>query len=112
MKSYFRMIGYVRPHAKILLTASACMLLTTLFKSSPIALLIPLIDRIIADKPIIIPNPESIPIWITDFIYKINTMPRIWMLNGVIIIAVAFTLFKVISLYWQTYLMSDVLDAG
>jgi len=107
MSNYLRMISYVRPHAKTLFAASGCMFLTTIFKSSPIAMLIPVIDRIIADKPIIVPNPQEIPVFIMDFIYKINTMPRLWILNAIIIIAVGFTLMKAIFQYGQTYLMSD-----
>jgi len=101
------MISHVRPHAKVMFLAVVCMFLTTVFKNSPIALLIPVIDRIIADKPIVIPNPEGIPVFLLDFIYKINAMPRLWMLNAIIVLAVVFTLFKALSQYWQTYLMSD-----
>ena len=62
-------------------------------------MLVPLIDRIIADKPIVVPQPESIPVFLLDFIYRINAMPRLVMLNWIIGIAVALTLFKAFFQY-------------
>lgn len=108
MQQYLRLIGYVRNHMRIFLVSVGAMLLTSLFKSSPITMLIPLIDRIIADRPVVLPQTQGIPDFVLRIIDQINAMPRLVMLNWIIGSAVVLTLLKGVTLYWQTYLMNDM----
>ncbi len=90
------------------LLSVGAMLLTSLFKTSPITMLIPIIDRIIADRPVVLPNTQGIPEFVLNLVEQINSMPRMTMLNVIIVAAVVLTLLKSICFYWQTYLMNDM----
>jgi subfamily B ATP-binding cassette protein MsbA len=108
MNVYFRLIHYVRMHTRMFILSVSSMLLTSLFKTSPITMLIPIIDRIIADRPVELPNTKGIPTFVLDLVARINEMPRMTMLNFIIAAAVVLTLLKGVTFYWQTYLMNDM----
>lgn len=108
MNPYLRLFQYIRQHGRIFVFSVVAMLLTSLFKSSPIAMLIPLIDRIIADRPVVVPQTQGIPDFVLGWIDQINAMPRTTMLNIIIAAAVIMTLLKSVFMYWQTYLMNDM----
>jgi subfamily B ATP-binding cassette protein MsbA len=108
MHTYLRMVGYVRQNMRIFVVSVGAMILTSLFKSSPIAMLIPLVDRIIADRPIVLPQTQGIPAFVLELIERVNAMPRLTMLNYIIAAAVILTLLQSFFFYWQTYLMNDM----
>lgn len=108
MNVYLRLIQYVRAHARMFVLSVGAMLLTSLFKTSPITMLIPIVDRIIADRPVVLPNTQGIPAFILNLVDQINAMPRMTMLNVIIAAAVVLTLLKSVTFYWQTYLMNDM----
>lgn len=108
MNVYIRLIQYVRAHSRMFILSVAAMLLTSLFKTSPITMLIPIIDRVIADRPVVLPDTQGIPEFVLNLIDQINAMPRMAMLNVIIAAAVVLTLLKSVTFYWQTYLMNDM----
>ncbi|MFT5207361.1 MAG: subfamily B ATP-binding cassette protein MsbA [Candidatus Omnitrophota bacterium] len=108
MKNYLRLISFVRPHIKILGLAAVCMFTTTLFKNSPIALIIPVFDRIFANKPIIVPDRQRLPQFLLDVIDRLNAMDPLTLLGAIVVISVVMTTVFAISRYLQTILMNEV----
>src|SRR5688572_8834327 len=108
MKTYRRLLKYVLPHWHVLGAAFICMFFTSLFEASPLAMIVPLVDRIMADKLIVIPNYEQIPVFITDFVNRINAMPRLMVLNVLIVSGMVVVLLRSVFEYLYSYFMSDV----
>ncbi|MFC2140519.1 ABC transporter ATP-binding protein [Candidatus Auribacterota bacterium] len=105
MQSYRKLIKFLIPHWKILLAASGCMFFVSIFENISVTAAIPFIDKIIADKPIEIPNPEWIPNFVEGFIAKINALSRLDLLIQISIWLVILYFFKGISVYGKSYLM-------
>ncbi len=108
MKNYFRFIKLILPHGGIFALAIACMVLSSLFGASPLALIIPLVDRIISGKDIIVPVGVELPAVIDSLIIRVNAMPRIQLLNSMTFMIVVIFLLKGMFEFLQSYLMSDV----
>ncbi|MFA6636608.1 MAG: ABC transporter ATP-binding protein [Candidatus Omnitrophota bacterium] len=108
MKTYTRFIRLLLPHWPVFLAAVICMILSSAFSASPIALIIPLVDKVITGKDIIPPDGVVLPQLIQNGIDKVNTLPRIQLLNIMTGIVVIVFLFKGIFEYLKSYLMGDV----
>ncbi|MDP8299927.1 MAG: ABC transporter transmembrane domain-containing protein [Candidatus Tantalella remota] len=108
MKNYLRFIKLILPHGGIFALAVACMILSSLFGASPLALIIPLVDRIISGKDIIIPAGVELPTMIDNLIIQVNGMSRLQLLNTMTLMIVIIFLLKGVSEFLKSYLMSDV----
>jgi len=108
MRTYRRLIQYVLPHWKVLATAFASMFVTSIFNAAPITMIIPLVDRVLADKKLVLPNYEHVPIFVADLVAKFNTMPRFAILNFLIVAMLVIAIVKAVGEYVYTYSMSDV----
>ncbi|MFA6142621.1 MAG: ABC transporter ATP-binding protein [Candidatus Omnitrophota bacterium] len=108
MNQYGRLVRFVLPHAKVLIMAAVCMLISSIFTISPFTMIIPLVDKIIAGKAIIIPHSEMLPQFVRGLIDKINSMPRMELLNSMAMIFIVMWLLKNLFEFLQSYLMNDV----
>jgi ATP-binding cassette, subfamily B, bacterial MsbA len=108
MKTYVRFIRLLLPHWWVFLAAVICMILSSAFSASPIALIIPLVDKVITGKDIIPPDGVVLPQLIQSGIDKVNTLPRIQLLNIMTGIVVVVFFLKGIFEYLKSYLMGDV----
>jgi subfamily B ATP-binding cassette protein MsbA len=108
MKDFIRMIKFVLPHAWVLALAALCMVMSSLFMLSPFTMLIPLVDKIIAGKKMVIPHEEMLPQFAKDLVAKINSMPMMDLLNNMAVIFITMWLLKSFFTFCQTYLMNDV----
>ena len=84
------------------------MILSTAFSASPLGLIIPLVDKIISGKEILIPSGISPPAVLADMVRKVNALSPLRLLNIMTIVMVALFLFKGIFEFLQTYLMADL----
>jgi subfamily B ATP-binding cassette protein MsbA len=108
MRDFIRLVRFVLPHAWVLAMAGFCMVLSSLFAISPFTMIIPLVDKVIAGKSVIVPHADMLPAFIKDLVDKINAMPRMELLNGMAVIFIALWLLKNFFVFCQTYLMNDV----
>lgn len=108
MRNYRRLVAFVRPHIYTLGAAFVCMFFTSILSAAPITMIIPLVDRIMADKLIVVPDYAHIPVVVTDLVNRINTTPRLGILNALIAVALVLTTLRSLVEYGYTYLMSDV----
>ncbi len=85
-----------------------CMIMSTIFSVSPLGLIIPLVDRIITGKEIILPAGVNPPKILVNIVGVINEMPTLQLLNIMAVMVVILFLLKGLFEFFQTYLMNDV----
>ncbi len=108
MKNYLRFLKLIVPHIGVFILALICMVFTGLFSASPLGLIVPLVDRVISGKSIVLPEKIQSFTVLSDFVNTVNAMPSLRLLNTLTILVVVFFVFKGIFDFFQSYLMNDV----
>ncbi|MBF0253034.1 MAG: ABC transporter ATP-binding protein [Candidatus Omnitrophica bacterium] len=108
MKNYGRFVKLIIPHWFLFVCGIGSMLLTSIFEASPLALVIPVVEKIISGKDLAVPQGKPLPEFAQALVDKVNSLPPMMLLELLVI-----TLIVVISLkgffdFLMTYLMSDV----
>ena len=106
MRDYLRLLKFARPYSGTFLLASLFMGLSAIFDGATLAMIVPLADKVLTNKKIIIPS--KIPAFLSDFIDKINNMAPELLLKYMAISIVALFLIKGIVGFFQSYLMSKI----
>ena len=106
MKDYFRLLRFLRPHLGQFILASIFMILSALFDGVSLGMIVPLTDKIMTNKPIIV--PAKLPSFLSNFIASINSTPQMVLLKWMIIAVFMLFLIKGIVSFIQSYLMSDI----
>jgi subfamily B ATP-binding cassette protein MsbA len=83
------------------------MLVSTIFDGVSLGMLVPLADRVLNNKEIIITS-TTLPPAITEAVARINKTPPLTLLNIMAVLILIVFLFKGIFLFFQSYLMTDV----
>lgn len=107
MKDYLRLIGYVKPHMWLLVTATVFMVFSSILQPISLSGLIPFIDRVLMRERIVIPN-ENIPQIITDIVSKINNIPVSRLLGIFVIFYILIFVLRALFIYYQQYLMREI----
>ena len=104
IKEYLKLLRFIKPYWYILALAALCMGVSTLFEGVSLGMIVPLSDRVLTNKEIIIPG--QLPQFIANFIAKINALePAVLLKNMVVFLVILFFL-KGIFLFLQNYLMN------
>ncbi|MDP2939207.1 MAG: ABC transporter ATP-binding protein [Candidatus Omnitrophota bacterium] len=106
MKEYFKLVRFLKPHISVLVLASICMFFTTIFDGVSLTMIVPLADKVLTNKQIVLNN--KVPAFLTNFIAKINTIPSLELLKMMSVIVLVLFLVKGFFAFWQGYLMSDI----
>lgn len=106
MRDYLRLLKFARPYLGTFLVAAIFMGLSAIFDGVTLTMIVPLADKVLTDKKIIIPS--KIPPFFADFIDKINNMAPELLLKYMAISIVALFLVKGIVGFFQSYLMSQI----
>jgi subfamily B ATP-binding cassette protein MsbA len=108
MKNYARFMKLILPHGGIFAMAVLCMILSTLFSASPLGLIIPLVDKIMTGKEIIIPSGINPPQVLVDIVARVNELSALKLLNIMTVMVVVLFILKGLFDFLKDYLMSDV----
>ena len=108
ISEYRRLVKFVLPHIWVLVSASVCMTISSVFGGVSIGMIIPLVDNIIRGKKILLSTSIPIPAVLTNLVDKVNSMPPARLLNSMMIVVMVLWLFKNLFEFLQTYLMNDV----
>ena len=108
MKDYLRFLKFLKPHLWIMAVAVVCMIISSGMGGVSLGMIIPLVDNILAGKTISMPGTQSPPEFIVGLIDKINTIPKVALLNWLVLIIALIFLIKEIFLFLHTYLMSKL----
>ena len=108
MSNYTRFVKLILPHSGVFALAVICMLLSSAFGASPIALIIPLVDKVITGKDILVPQGVVLPNIIMAMVDKVNALPRLQLLNIMVVMVVIIFLLKGVFEFFKDYFMADV----
>ncbi len=108
MKDYIRFLKFLKPHIWIMALAIFCMIVSSGMGGVSLGMIIPIVDNILAGRTITIPGDQSPPELVVGLVDKINSIPKVALLNWLIFIIVLIFLIKEIFLFLQTYLMSKL----
>jgi subfamily B ATP-binding cassette protein MsbA len=106
MKDYLKLLKFVRPYLGLLSLATVCMGFSAIFDGVSLAMLVPLTDKVLTNKQIIIPT--KLPQFLSSFVDKVNAVPPATLLNYMAIAILALFLLKGFFGFFQSYLMSDL----
>jgi len=106
MRDYLKLLKFAKPYLGLFSLATICMIFSTIFDGASLAMIVPLADKVLSGKKIIVPN--KLPVFLTNFIDTLNNIePRVLLMRMAIGILVLFIL-KGIFGFFQSYLMSDI----
>ncbi|NQT95694.1 MAG: ABC transporter ATP-binding protein [Candidatus Omnitrophica bacterium] len=106
MKTYFRLIKYVRPHLWILAVAAVFMVLSSALQPISFSMLIPFIDKVLIGQNITIVE-DRVPHFILELISTINSMPRKNLLFRIVPVALVLFVLRFTFAYIQQYFMRE-----
>ena len=106
MRDYLKLLKFVGPYKGLFLIAIVCMGFSAIFDGVSLAMIVPLADKVLTNKKIII--PAKLPDFLAGFVDKINnTSPEI-LLNYMVVAVLVLFLLKGIFGFLQSYFMSDI----
>lgn len=108
MKDYIRFLKFLKPHLWILVVAAICMVISSSMGGVSLGMIIPVVDNILAGKTITVPDTQVLPGYLLSFIDKINSIPRVALLNWIIMVIALIFLIKELFLFLQTYFMAKL----
>ncbi|MDD4203300.1 MAG: ABC transporter ATP-binding protein, partial [Candidatus Omnitrophica bacterium] len=104
-KDYKRLLGFLRPHWKLLLIAFLVMIgYSVLNGASPMAV-IPFVDNIVSGNKIVLNDNPHIPQFLLSLVDVINSMPQMQLFKAILLFFfIAYTLTNVFT-FFQNFLM-------
>jgi len=109
MKNYFKMLKFLRGHQGRFGIAIVFIILSSLFEGVQLSFILPVIDRIFTNKPIVIPN--KVPLFLTHIVNKLNSTDvhtLFWMVPAGFMVLFCV---KQVVLFWSDYFMNDIAQA-
>jgi subfamily B ATP-binding cassette protein MsbA len=106
MREYLKLLKFVRPYLGLFTLAGICMFFSTIFDGVSLAMIVPLADKVLGNKKIIVPT--KLPPFLASFVDKLNNTESAVLLNYMAIgVLVLFSLKGVFG-FLQSYLMSSI----
>ncbi len=106
MRDYLKLLRFIKPYLGMFSLATVCMVFSAIFDGVSLAMMVPLADKVLTNKQIII--PAKLPPHLAAFVDKVNSIPPLVLLNYMAIGIVILFVFKGVFGFLQSYLMSDI----
>lgn len=106
MRDYLRLLRFVKPYLNIFSLAAVCMVFSAIFDSVSLAMIVPLADKVLTNKKIIV--PAKLPAFLADFLDKLNNMAPLVLLNYMAVAVIILFFLKGLFSFLQSYFMSDI----
>ncbi|MCF7873973.1 MAG: ABC transporter ATP-binding protein/permease [Candidatus Omnitrophica bacterium] len=106
LKEYFKLLQFAKGQRFWLFLAIVCMGITTLFEGVSLGLIIPVSDRVLTNKKIVIPG--ELPDFLSNFIDKLNAIEPVMFLKLIVVFIPLIFLIKGIFTFLQNYFMNIV----
>ncbi|MDD5566555.1 MAG: ABC transporter ATP-binding protein [Candidatus Omnitrophica bacterium] len=106
MRDYIKLLKFVKPHAGLFVCAVTCMVFSTLFDGISLGMIVPLADKVLTNKAIVV--PAKLPAFLSNLIAIINSTPPLVLLHSMVVVILFVFLLKGLFEFLQSYLMSDV----
>lgn len=105
-KEYRRLLVFLKPHTGLFGLAVAAMVVSAVFDGISLGMLVPLADKVMANKEIIL--PAKLPPYFEHFIASINKLSASELLSIMLPVVFVLLVLKAIFGFLQSYLMTDV----
>src|ERR1019366_2810846 len=106
MKNYLKMLEFLKGHEKVFGVAIIFIILSSLFEGVQLSFILPVVDRIFENKPIVVPN--KVPDFITHLVNKLNSIdPHTLFTVTPWVFLTMFALKQVVQ-FFSDYLMNDI----
>lgn len=105
-QDYKDLFQFTRPHLRILSFAVICMVVSTIFDGVSMGMIVPFSDKILSNSKIVV--PAKLPLFLEDFIARINATPQLDLLYAMSVFLVVLFLLKGLFTFLLSSLMSDV----
>jgi len=106
LKEYLRLLKFAKPYLGLLVLAALCMGVSTVFEGVSLGMIIPMSDRVLTNKEIIIPG--NLPHFLSSIIDKLNSIEPLVFLKLIAIFIPILFLLKGWIFFTQGYLMNVV----
>jgi len=106
LKEYFKLLKFAKSYRSTLVLAGLCMGISTIFEGASLGMIVPLSDRILTNKEIVIPG--KLPPFLAEFIGKLNGIEPLTFLKYIVIFVPVLFLLKGIFTFLQDFLMNIV----
>ncbi|PIQ91157.1 MAG: hypothetical protein COV71_00770 [Candidatus Omnitrophica bacterium CG11_big_fil_rev_8_21_14_0_20_41_12] len=106
MRDYLKLLKFVGPYKGLFIIAIVCMGFSAIFDGVSLAMMVPLADKVLTNKKIIVPT--KLPDFLAGFVDKINNTPPDVLLNYMVFAVLLLFLLKGIFGFFQSYFMSDI----
>ncbi|HAJ57688.1 MAG TPA: hypothetical protein DCL35_08010, partial [Candidatus Omnitrophica bacterium] len=106
LKDYVDLFQFTRPHLRLLSLAVVCMVVSTVFDGVSMGMIVPFSDKILSNSKIVVPT--KLPLFLENFIAKINAMSQLDLLYSMAVFLAVLFLLKGLFTFLQSSLMSDV----
>ena len=105
-KEYKKLLRFLMPHKVKLTMAIICMVISSLFDFASLTMIVPMCDRVMTNKPIIL--PDHFPNFMFNLVAVLNSIPPLRMLTFMCIGIPILLAAKGFFTFWRGYFMSDV----
>ncbi len=106
MANYLRLLRFVLPYRALLAVATICMMVSALFDAAQLSLIVPLADKILSNKKIIV--PKQLPAGLASVVDYINNTQPLRLLYIMAFTVMVMFILKGLFNFFQSYLMSDI----
>lgn len=106
MRDYLKLLRFVKPYPALFIMAGVCMLFSAIFDGVSLGMIVPMADKVLTNKQIII--PAKLPAFLANLITFINGVQPLAMLNYMAVATIILFVFKGIFGFLQSYFMSDI----
>jgi len=103
------MLQFLKGHLSRFGLAIVFIILSSLFEGVQLSFILPVIDRIFTNKPIIVPN--KVPVFLSNIVNKLNSTDIHTLFWAVPLGFVVLFGIKQVVLFWSDYLMNDIAQA-
>jgi len=101
MRDYFKLLRFIRPYAGRFSLATVCMGFSAVFDGVSLAMMVPLADKVLTNKKIIV--PAKLPDILASFIDRINNIPAEELLGYMSIAIILLFVIKGFFGFMQSY---------
>ncbi len=106
MNNYLKLLRFIHSYKSLFIFAFLCMGVSTLFDGVSMGMIIPVADKILTNKHIIL--PRGLPSVIQDFVAYLNSFDPLTLLYGSVVFLLILFILKGIILFIQGYLMNFI----
>ena len=106
LKNYLKLLKFVFPFKQFLILAALCMGVSTIFDGATLGMIVPLSDRVLTNKEIVIPG--DLPQFLASIVNKLNSLEPVVLLKFMVFFTIGLFFFKGLFNVLQSHLMNIV----